>query len=466
MSTEAETMQARIAALEKELATKVSQFDSLSQRFDEWKARAKEGVAQQRKQIADLTAEVQVLRSSSGHSYSSPAALSQFLSDMVEAAGSMVLDCREGLWETVRQSLPKGSTSGAADEAAQVAVVSSQFDRYRKRSEQAIKMSTKDNERLREMVATLEKQMEAQQLLTQEAQRSVQQREIAIATLERRLEEAENLLEERERDRHHSSLLGGHPSLTTRQDFGSPAPSSENFEIPKFQDSSRRSMETTADEERAEARREFEVELQRLTELHEEERTELLQRIKELEMRRPAQIGDVHSTELTQPSQSKPISNDEAYESLLLENRTLTQNLASASVSLAKAEATLKKTQNQLQELQRQNAQNGNARSSGSGSGAFAGQAAASGAGFLEQQVMTLKEQVWSLNQQLTEARARSASASEEATQQQYLKEIFIKLMSTSSVEVRRSLMPVFAKLLSLTPKELQSIKTANPSLA
>jgi hypothetical protein len=463
MTTDSETTKARIVELERELAAKASQFDSLSQRFDEWKARAKEGVAQQRKQIADLTAEVQTLRSSSGTGHPSPLVLSQLLSEMVELTGAMVLDCREGLWETIRQSLPKGNLGSNGDEAAQVAVVSSQFDRYRKRSEQAIKMSTKDNERLREMVATLEKQVEAQQMLTQEAQRSVQQREIAIATLERRLEEAENLLEERDR---------GHPSLSVRQEFGSPSPSSEQFDIPKFHDSSRRSMETTADEERAEARREFEAELQRLTELHEEERSELLQRIKELEARRTNQSGEDHLQSATSlfpdshpHSQSKPASNDEAYDSLLSENRVLTQNLASTSAALAKAEAALKKTQNQLQELQRQNAQSGGSRS-GTGSGAFAGQASGSGGGFLEQQVMTLKEQVWSLNQQLTEARARSASASEEATQQQYLKEIFIKLMSTTSGEVRKSLMPVFAKLLSLTPKELQAIKSANPSFA
>eukprot|EP00658_Telonema_sp_P-2_P027767 TRINITY_DN21388_c0_g1_i1.p1 TRINITY_DN21388_c0_g1~~TRINITY_DN21388_c0_g1_i1.p1 ORF type:complete len:202 (+),score=50.08 TRINITY_DN21388_c0_g1_i1:102-707(+) len=94
----------------------------------------------------------------------------------------------------------------------------------------------------------------------------------------------------------------------------------------------------------------------------------------------------------------------------------------------------------------------------------------------LEEQLLSISEQLWRANQQMHDMKADAAkkpikektTANEDAAgnfqQNAYMKAILLKLLCSQNTEVKSSLMPVLATLFKMNSEELRAVYTANPS--
>lgn len=333
--------------------------------------------------------------------------------------------------------LPLGSPSSSSeviltvkapmveDLQSQLVAMSSQFDKYKKRSEQTIKLSAKDLETLRAEQENLSRALHDAKGALSESQLAVAQRDIAIATLERQVEELSSVAQQLQ-DR-----------IAAFEDTAAPNPV-------KSLGSSTKEWEA----HEADIREHYAREMSEMAAQHESE----IERLRE-------ELGCANAHRLlprTDGCRAAGGEDDEAYRVLLAELDTTRKScewLRAEKQRLENQVAAINSTQ------QCQRGASGN------------GGAEASHVRELERQLKAQAEQLWAVNEQLLELRASGTSpknGSVSGTQQQgeYLRSVLVKLLCARSDDVRAGLVPVLATILQLHDADLKAIYTSNPTWA
>lgn len=158
-------------------------------KFDEWKSKAQASVEKHRQQIVALNAQVEELRKEN-----------QLFRSQATESGSLVWSAAVSVafTETVTQHAELFSAARDAEVQAlkaQCQDCATQFEKYRKRAEQTLRLNSKDQAGLTEEAAKLKEALEQSIHELNEAREAVNQRNIALAVLEQQLDVSNSVVE-------------------------------------------------------------------------------------------------------------------------------------------------------------------------------------------------------------------------------------------------------------------------------
>jgi hypothetical protein len=446
------------------------ELEKSQEKLAEWKVKAKRGVDQLREQLMETSDQLtrvkgerdsfrmrlaQLEEISTGTPIPIGLANSTTLPsiEQVYAACSASVDAmftsfalRGDAFVHAVQTISHEQSVGSASQQQSLQELQAAYDKYRRRAEQSIKLSSKQQETLVAENKDLQKELDnALQELNESHRHAAEVKE----SLEKQLDTALYAID----------TLRSEQADRNRQDQQRAADESDRKWISVDEAKAEIELVHSHFVEREEELRQRHIEeIQRLHHSHDEA-------IRMLE-------DELSATQDGAPllsSSSKPndgcttgqYASDEAYSSLLKERDAL--------------KATVRDRDARIQQLESHHDKNTNTvvqdRLSPTSTSAFSPTSIASAKQRivdLEQQVSALSEQLWAANNVILENKAKRSTdksgKSSEGQQSSYLKSIVVKLLCEKTDTVRSNLVPVLATLLFLEPEDLRSIYTANPT--
>jgi hypothetical protein len=446
------------------------ELEKSQEKLAEWKVKAKKGVDQLREQLVETSDQLTRVKGERDSfrmrlaqlediSTGTPIPIGPANSalppiEQVYAACSASVDAmftsfvlRGDAFVHAVRTLSHEQSVGSASQQQSLQELQAAYDKYRRRAEQSIKLSSKQQETLAAENKDLQKELEsALQQLNESHRHAAEVKE----SLEKQLDTALYAID----------TLRSEQADRNRQDQQRAADESDRKWISV--DEAKAEIELVHShfvEREEELRQRHTEEIQRLHHSHDEA-------IRMLE----DELSATQDGAPLQSSSSKPIddctngqyASDEAYASLLQERDAL--------------KATVRDRDARIQQLESHHDKNNTNtvvqdRLSPTSTSAFSPTSIASAKQRivdLEQQVSTLSEQLWVANNVILENKAKRSTdksgKSSEGQQSSYLKSIVVKLLCEKTDTVRSNLVPVLATLLFLEPEDLRSIYTANPT--
>jgi hypothetical protein len=412
---------ARIASLEEEALQN-------ARKFEEWKTKAKTSVDKHREQIISLTSElaqcrtvISTLEALRARGFSWAIQYLQSSLDMSLAQGE--------IYCMAKTQMADADTAALRNQLAENSI---QFEKYKKRAEQTLRLSSKDHQGIAEESSKLKEALEQALGQLGESREAVNQRNIAISVLEKQLDDVNSVVD---------SLHG---------------------QLERVQQSAcRDGVKVLTEDDLEKVRQEFG---EREAIIFEQHRDELLRlsSAHEAEMEQARQEeAERLATAVAQARNGSSLHHlrDEAYDALLAEN-----DAARASLTTLTAENAL--LRDQLAKLQQR------------GDGGSVPLSNATPAQLqkriheLEKHVAHLSDQLWTVNHTALEAKAakddpssmqQQPRARPDAQQQSYFRSVLVKLLCARTDDVKSSLMPVLTTIAQLDSNDLRQIYGANP---
>ena len=418
----------RIRALEEELQQQ-------AKKFDEWKAKAKASVEKHREQIVSLSAELEEARRDSTRSKALVSGCAAWAHGVSSTAFDAAASHADACWIARGQA----ADTDAALLRGQLAESAAQFDKYKKRAEQTLRLSSKDHQGMLEESSKVKEALEQALVQLGEAREAVNQRNIAIAVLEKQLDDMNVVVD---------SL---HAQLEQFQGRGSGVDGAKGAH--SISESEVEKVRQEFGEREAIIFEQHRDEILRLTTAHELEMTAVRQEEEE-------KLAAALSAR-SRDTRSSAASRDNAYDALLTEH----DKIKLSAASLAEENRLLRE---QVAKLQPRG---------DSGAAPLSNATPAqlqSRVHELERHVAHLSDQLWTANHNALEAKS-AASAKDapqsgpqarvkpDAQQQSYFRSVLVKMLCARTDDVRSSLMPVLTTIAQLEANDLRVIYSANP---
>lgn len=428
------------------------------EKFADWKAKTKVGVDRLRDQVVQLTEELANCKHQKRSDAAACSALDDVLALWFHNSSSTLID----------HAMVSCDATVAASEATfkgGIAAVQANFDKYRKRAEQSIKLSASQQESLveetRELRSALDRAIEE----LRAKDNAIEQRNLAVSSLEKQLDAAyfsvESLrAEAQERQLQALSMMDGCDIAT-----GSPSTSGPLVPLSEVEVELER-VRIEFGEREAVMHQVHREEMERMLQSHELETQQLIDDLNERHRSEVARLT-VQLEQSCTASGRRPQDDDEAYRSLMEERDQL-------GAAVREKEALIATLKRELAALPSVSASHPGGQSAGS-KGSGSADAATKRVHELERQVASLTDQLWAANNAMLESKAlkremassnrHSVASSRDAAPQvsTYLKSIIVKLLCEKNDEVKANLVPVLTTLLQLDTDELRAIFSSNP---
>ena len=328
-------------------------------------------------------------------------------------------------------------------------------EKYRKKVDLTVKLATKDQDSLKGDVAELQEALSRKGGELSETKQAVHQRDLAIEALEGRVEELSTLVEQYE-DRYQHT---------------------DNYEAQIA--ALRREMDSME--------REFQLRSESVTELQSNEKISLIERYEaelaalahDHEMELARVLNDCSRYEGGQRRGLKSNGDDAAYMDLVAENEKLKVSLRAQEDTINANALVIRDLKAKLArfDIPTPTARDGRASRHMDTSNADP-QILRRHVYDLEEQLLSISDQLWKANQQVHDLKAELSSkkstteggshkdsdSNANGAQQTYMKAILLKLLCSQNTEVKSGLMPVLATLFKLSSEELRAVYCANPS--
>lgn len=418
------------------------------QKLAEWKEKAKRGVDQLREQLVELSDQHSKTKSERD-ALRAQAHVAALSSECMQRIPMFQPAFVETLFEATiaRSSVFTESSirvcTAPAGQQQSYQELQSAHEKYRRRAEQSIKLSSKQQEAMSAENKELQKQLDdTLKEMEQRDQKTAEMRE----SLEKQLDTALYAIDTLRSDLADRNLQAQQRAADSNdRQWVSVDEAKAEIE----------SMHQQFVDREEELRRHHVEEIERLHHTHEEAISLLEDELNEA-LTRSTHNNNVSSPHLsTIRNDGEFFATDEAYASLLIERDALKTALAERESKIVHLER---------RSVPRASSCDGEtttlvASPSHSSTDRIA---------TLEQQVKSLSEQLWVANNAILETKAKRASEkggkSGEGQQMSYLKSIVVKLLCEKGDDVRSNLVPVLATLLFLDAEDLRAIYTANPT--
>ncbi|CUI15605.1 Hypothetical protein, putative [Bodo saltans] len=457
-----------------EVSALKAEVEKSQEKLAEWKAKAKKGVDQLREQLLEASDQLSRVRSERdslraqivqlGEPSSiatSSATMSSASCALLDQAHRVFSASAETLFHGVSlqqnafvdavRTLRQEQQNGSSQQQQSQQDLQAAFDKYRRRAEQSIKLSSKQQETLAAENKDLQKELEhALQELNHHHQQAAEVR----TSLEKQLDTALYAID----------TLRSEQADRNRQDQQRVADENDRKWISV--DEAKAEIELVHGhfvEREEELRQRHTEEIQRLHHAHEEAIAMLEEELATAREESPL-LASSSRREVELAGSDGLFASDEAYGSLLQERDLLKAKIQEREARIQQLEKNLDKNTAAANSTTQDRCTTSLSPASSSFSPASAKQRISE----LELQVSTLSEQLWVANNVILENKAKRSTdktgKSTEGQQSSYLKSIVVKLLCEKSDAVRSNLVPVLATLLVLDPEDLRSIYTANPA--
>lgn len=418
-----------------------------NEKLNEWKAKTKVGVDRLREQVSNLTHELETSKATCNQLRQQLASGCAVRDDLQfpTAATNAAFDALHGLlWDvlTAHEEVVVAAVTGVARRSNEEKVT---LEKYKRRAEQSLKLSSNQQDTLASEVKELRAALDQMVEEIKARDRSIEQRNLAVAALEKQLDAAMFTVEGLRAEAADRQLALNCDGVSRSQ----MVPMQEvQAEIERIHKDFGEREELLHHQHREEC--------ERLVRTHEADMCAL-----EDEMRNALQTELLRLQQQHDEEKKRSLSSaedDEAYVSLMNEKNELVAKLRERDAIVQALEKKLAVATPAVT--------HSNAASGGPASGS--GVAAPSRLRELEQQVAALSEQLWAANNALLETKSqkRSDGGGRHGGSQQvsaYLRSIMVKLLCERSDDVRANLIPVLTTLLQLEADDLRLIYTANP---
>lgn len=436
-----------------------AELEKAQAKLSEWKTKAKIGVDQLREQLVEISeqlsrtkAEREVLRARLAQAEGVGGSQSLPSTDMIEklrAFHSNIIDVMLLTTAAQEDALAQALRSLHVSSGNQLQELQAAHEKFRRRAEQSVKLSSKQQETLAAENKELQRGLEgALQELEQRSRQAADDR----ASLEKQLDTALYAID----------TLRSEQADRNRQEQQRAADESDRKWVSV--DEAKAEIELVHQHfvEREEQLRQRHTEdIQRLHHSHEEAIRMLEDELSAVQM----DGSSGYDASSAYRDKIEAFASDEAYASLLQERDALKLVVRDRDERILQLEKNSSKC----------TATSSNDECSNVASPTAAGSSVSIAATRqrvieLEQQISALSEQLWVANNVILENKAKRNSdkvgsgKSSEGQQSSYLKSIVVKLLCEKSDAVQANLVPVLATLLFLEPEDLRSIYTANPS--